>query len=233
MRQGFRALALWCISGRSSISSAVGISTPPWRCCDKSGIRSAFEASTLFCSGAALVPGAHVSIRRTVSWHLSVMRTSVALPPILERMEQRMPKYHAYFIDGDGRVTAHRHQFAPIRIPGNGQAKSPGEPPNTIELWKQTARSRHSIQSVGDALKPGGRDSNWQQGKCRPAMSRIPWPGRGLHGNMVAQAATATRSADQLRKVPPEPAFTEVSALWGHGVHLPEPWGDQDRRLAA
>ena len=43
-------------------------------------------------SGAALVPGAHCSHRRTVSWQLSVMRTPVALPPILERMEQRMPE---------------------------------------------------------------------------------------------------------------------------------------------
>jgi hypothetical protein len=45
-----------------------------------------------FCSGAALVPGAHCSHRRAVSWQLSVMRTPVALPPILKRMEQRMPE---------------------------------------------------------------------------------------------------------------------------------------------
>jgi hypothetical protein len=49
-----------------------------------------------FCSGAALVPGAHCSHRRTVSWQLSVMRTPVALPPILERMEQRMPEHRRF-----------------------------------------------------------------------------------------------------------------------------------------
>jgi len=49
-----------------------------------------------FCSGAALVPGAHCSHRRTVSWQLSVMRTPVALPPILKRMEQRMPEHRRF-----------------------------------------------------------------------------------------------------------------------------------------
>jgi hypothetical protein len=34
----------------------------------------------------------HISHRRTVSWQLSVMRTPVALPPILKRTEQRMPE---------------------------------------------------------------------------------------------------------------------------------------------
>ena len=49
-----------------------------------------------FCSGAALVPGAHCSHRRTMSWQLSVMRTPVALPPILKRMEQRMPEHRRF-----------------------------------------------------------------------------------------------------------------------------------------
>ena len=49
-----------------------------------------------FCSGAALVPGAHCSHRRTISWQLSVMRTPVALPPILKRMEQRMPEHRRF-----------------------------------------------------------------------------------------------------------------------------------------
>src|SRR5258708_17935349 len=57
---------------------------------DLVGCRRAVPAASLpvnflfwrtFCSGAALVPGAHCSHRRTILWQLSVFRTPVALPP--------------------------------------------------------------------------------------------------------------------------------------------------------
>ena len=41
---------------------------------------------------ALLGSGRTLCHHRTVSWQLSVMRTPVALPPILKRMEQRMPE---------------------------------------------------------------------------------------------------------------------------------------------
>jgi hypothetical protein len=72
---------------------------------DLIGCRRAVPAASLpvnflfwrtFCSGAALVPGAHCSHRRTISWQLSVMRTPVALPPVLKRMEQRMPEHRRF-----------------------------------------------------------------------------------------------------------------------------------------
>jgi hypothetical protein len=66
-----------------------GPSLPP-------AFRLTFCSGELFCSGAALVPGAHCSHRRTVSWQLSAMRTPVALPPILKRMEQRMPEHRRF-----------------------------------------------------------------------------------------------------------------------------------------
>ena len=44
--------------------------------------------SFLFWRGSS--SGSTLFYRRTVSWQLSVMETPVALPPILERMEQRM-----------------------------------------------------------------------------------------------------------------------------------------------
>ena len=55
-----------------------------------------------FCSGKLFVLARRwfrvhiVPHRRTVSWQLSVMRTPVALPPILERMEQRMPEHRRF-----------------------------------------------------------------------------------------------------------------------------------------
>ena len=63
------------------------------------------------------------------------MRTSVALPPILERMEQRMPKYHAYFIDGDGHVTQRIDLVCADEDTAMDQVKSlvDGQP---IELWE-------------------------------------------------------------------------------------------------
>ena len=72
---------------------------------DLVGCRRAVPAASLpvnflfwriFWSGAALVPGAHCSHRRTISWQLSVMRTPVALPPVLKRMEQRMPEHRRF-----------------------------------------------------------------------------------------------------------------------------------------
>jgi hypothetical protein len=55
-----------------------------------------------FCSGELFVLArrwfrVHIcSHRRTVSWQLPVMRTPVALPPILKRMEQRMPEHRRF-----------------------------------------------------------------------------------------------------------------------------------------
>jgi hypothetical protein len=63
------------------------------------------------------------------------MRMSVVLPPILERMEQRMPNYNAYLIDDDGHVTQRIDLVCADEDTAKEQAKSlaDGQP---IELWE-------------------------------------------------------------------------------------------------